>query len=247
MIWNKNDNRPLDYKKRLALPKYELEERMINDVLYRFSSDQKDEALRSLELSKWDIDEYFYGHSYNLISDRYLRYTVMQALLEYSPIREVFFTNDFLACWSAFETPGGRNTWKDKDGFSYLDENSICRLFFCDNEQDVWEYFADGNGDLFLITEYYSQCDETELPFLMYLLNHTDPFIEYTTGEKYRLVPRYDEVIDLLKDYYGMEHDSFFSPEGISKAKEVWETGIEDLRVEFVKSEKALAILKQIL
>ena len=44
-----------------------------------------------------------------------------------------------------------------------------------------------------------------------------------------------------------MYSDSFFSQDNISIAKEVWETGIEELRVEFVKSEEGLEILKQIL
>ena len=44
-----------------------------------------------------------------------------------------------------------------------------------------------------------------------------------------------------------MDNDSVFSQDNISIAKEVWETGIEELRVEFIKSEEGLEILKQIL
>ena len=44
-----------------------------------------------------------------------------------------------------------------------------------------------------------------------------------------------------------MDNDSFFSQDNISIAKEVWETSIEELRVEFIKSEEGLEILKQVL
>ena len=44
-----------------------------------------------------------------------------------------------------------------------------------------------------------------------------------------------------------MDNDSFFSQDNISIAKEVWETSIEELQVEFIKSEEGVEILKQIL
>ena len=84
------------------------------------------------------------------------------------------------------------------------------------------------------------------LPFLMYLIKPNDRF-HNLSRKKYQSAPQYDEVIQILKDYYEMNSDSFFSQDNISIAKEVWETGIEELRVEFVKSEEGLDILKQIL
>ena len=155
--------------------------------------------------------------------------------------------------WDAFKNPDDSNTWKEKNNdYCFLDENSICRLFFCNDEQDVWEYFASGYGNYLTMVEYYYSCnyndgDDSVLPFLMYLINHYDQLVYFYTRKRYQSVPRYNEVIALLKDYYEMYSDSFFSQENISTAKEVWETGIEELRVEFVKSEEGLKILKQIL
>ena len=156
-----------------------------------------------------------------------------------------------MAEWDALKNPDDSNTWQKDNDYCFLDENSICRLFFCNDEQDVWEYFADGYGNYREMVEYYYERkyhdgDDSVLPFLMYLINPNDRF-HNLSRKKYQSAPQYDEVIQLLKDYYEMNSDSFFSQDNISIAKEVWETGIEELRVEFVKSEEGLEILKQIL
>ena len=217
-----------------------------------FSSGEIDEVFRSLETVKWNFDEYFRSHSYNMIKNTRIRYDVLEFLLEYSPIRDLFITGGTLAEWDALKNPDDSNTWQKDNDYCCLDENSICRLFFCNDEQDVWEYFADGYGNYREMVEYYYEKeyhdgDNSVLPFLMYLINHDDPFLYSCTRKKYRSVPRYNEVIELLMEYYNMYSDSFFSQDNISIAKEVWETGIEELRVEFVKSEERLEILKQIL
>ena len=93
----------------------------------------------------------------------------------------------------------------------------------------------------------YHDGNDSVLPFLMYLINHYDRLVYFYTRKRYQSVPRYNEVIALLMDYYNMYSDSFFSQENISTAKEVWETGIQELRVEFIKSKEGLKILKQIL
>ncbi len=257
MIWFDGYNRPVVQQNRFDFSMHQLQE--IKSDLYDhlnncdFSSGEIDEVFRSLETVKWNFDEYFRSHSYNIIMNRRNRYEILEFLLEYSPIRDLFITGGTLAEWDAFKNPDDSNTWKEKNNdYCFLDENSICRLFFCNDEQDVWEYFASGYGNYLTMVEYYYSCnyndgDDSVLPFLMYLINHYDQLVYFYTRKRYQSVPRYNEVIALLKDYYEMYSDSFFSQENISTAKEVWETGIEELRVEFVKSEEGLKILKQIL
>ena len=211
MLWHDGYNRPLVQWDRFDYSKNQLQE--IKSDLYdhlnicNFSSSEIDEIFRSLETVKWNLDEYFRSHSYNKIWNRSKRYDVLEFLLEYAPIRDLFNTYDLLANWSAFKSPDGSNTWKEKDNdYCILDENSICRLFFCNNEKDVWEYFADGYGNYREMVEYYYERkyhdgDDSVLPFLMYLINPNDRF-HNLSRKKYQSAPQYDEVIQLLKDYY---------------------------------------------
>ena len=255
MLWFDGYNRPVVQMDRFDFSINQLLE--IKSNLYdhlnncNFSSGEIDEVFRSLETVKWNFDEYFRSHSYNMIFNRSNRYTVLEYLLEYAPIRDLFVTGGTLAEWDALKNPDDSNTWKKDNDYCILDENSICHLFFCNDEQDVWAYFADGYGNYREMVEYYYERkyhdgDDSVLPFLMYLINPNDRF-HNLSRKKYQSAPQYDEVIQLLKDYYEMNSDSFFSQDNISIAKEVWETGIEELRVEFVKSEEGLEILKQIL
>lgn len=257
MLWYDGYNRPVVQQNRFDFSINQLQE--IKSDLYdhlnncNFSSSEIDEIFRSLETVKWNLDEYFRSHSYNMIFNRNNRYKVLEYLLEYAPIRDLFVTGCTLAEWDAFKNPDDSNTWKEKDNdYCILDENSICRLFFCNDEKDVWEYFADGYGNYREMVEYYYEKeyhdgDDSVLHFLMYLINHYDQLVYFYTRKRYQSVPRYNEVIELLKEYYNMYSDSFFSQDNISIAKEVWETGIQELRVEFIKSKEGLKILKQIL
>ena len=186
MLWHDGYNRPVVQQNRFDFSINQLQE--IKSDLYdhlnicNFSSSEIDEIFRSLETVKWNLDEYFRSHSYNKIWNRSKRYDVLEFLLEYSPIRDLFITGGTLAEWDAFKNPDDSNTWKEKDNdYCILDENSICRLFFCNNEKDVWEYFADGYGNYREMVEYYYERkyhdgDDLVLPFLMYLINPNDRF-----------------------------------------------------------------------
>ena len=131
------------------------------------------------------------------------------------------------------------------------DFDIYCRLFFCESEEDVWDIFADGIGNLEELINYYRLHDEEKaMKALLYIYSANNKFIVATTGKIYQTIPKTvkEEVVSILRDRYfeGM-CDDFFIEENLEQAKLAWNTGVVEIRQEFVRDENAINILKKII
>ena len=71
-----------------------------------------------------------------------------------------------------------------------------------------------------------------------------------TTGKSFKTCPASvkEKIVSILiDDYFGGMDDDFFDKKNIEQAKSAWNTGILEIRQEFVRDDHTLNILKQIL
>ena len=76
------------------------------------------------------------------------------------------------------------------------DFDIYCRLFFCESEEDVWDIFADGIGNLEELINYYRLHEEEKaMKALLYIYSANNKFIVATTGKKYQTIPKSFHII----------------------------------------------------
>ncbi len=213
----------------------------------------KRSILSGMEKAGYNLNEYMSTHSYNMIDDVSIReYFVVYMCLPGSSIHNIIPINT-----ESNRTMGDVNIlsrnndcyWGDTKNLSDFDV--YCRLFFCESEEDVWDIFADGIGNLEDLINYYRQHDENKaFDALLYIYGANNKFLAATTGKAYRTVPKSvkEEVVLILKDeFFDGMYDDFFIEENLEKAKLAWDTGVVEIRQEFVRDENAISILKKII
>ena len=101
-----------------------------------------------------------------------------------------------------------------------------------------------------LINYYRLHDEEKAMKALLYIYSANNKFIVATTGKIYQTIPKTvkEEVVSILRDRYfeGM-CDDFFIEENLEQAKLAWNTGVVEIRQEFVRDENAINILKKII
>lgn len=215
----------------------------------------------------FNVDEFMKARSYNLVADRKERNALLSFILNEAPISCDIFpdvaSGNYIELWEAFHNPDGSNTWKD-GGYTHLDEDTMRFLFFCDSERDVWRMLAAGIGDIHELFYYYYKRDEKQSrAFLLFVRRNAlfdTPAFGFAKSLSFAMeVSQYGKehsngvIVDVLvdgflaTDYYDIDNEAFFSPDNYEKAKDAWKTGIQSIRKEFVRDNKALTVLKRIL
>lgn len=267
MIWNYAYNRPLGNVRELTISPNDfkskveewLEESKENGFFdigldeIQYSNDLEQNIKDSLECVKYDLHQYMLSHSYSVIKDSRLKdYFIVHHCLSNSPSSEMIeFDLDYypetgvnICAKSDDMRWGGAKTVSDPDIY--------CRLYFCESENDIWDIFADGVGDVKSLYFYYMGDRESDKAFtaLRYIYNYEDKFLKAVGDHTFKTCPESvkKEIESILIDYYfdGMD-DEFFDEKNIERAREAWDTGILEVRKEFLKTEHSLKILKGIL
>lgn len=126
-----------------------------------------------------------------------------------------------------------------------------CRYYFCESEEDIWDIFADGIGNLEELINYYRQDDEEKaMKALLYIYSANNKLVAATTGKNYQTIPKTvkEEVVSILRnEYFEGMYDNFFIEENLEQAKLAWNTGVVEIRQEFVRDENTINLLKKII
>ena len=267
MIWDYAYNRPLGKTRDLTINpsefKSEVEEWLeeskdnvffdtgLNEIKYCEDLEQNIKA--SLECVKYNLHQFMLSHAYNMIKDTHLReYFIVHHCLSNSPSsRMIEFDLDF------FPETGVNILAKSEDmrwGVmkTVSDADIYCRLYFCESEYDIWDIFADGVGDVKSLYFYYMGEHESDKAFmaLRYIYNYEDKFLMAVGHRAHKTCPESVKkgIESILIDYYfDRMDDSFFDEKNIERVQEAWNTGILEVRKEFLKTEQSLKMLKEIL
>lgn len=220
------------------------------------------ELFESVNYNPYD---YMYKRLYDSITNEKEKTGIIELMLEYSPLRNILI--DYNS--TIVGLPSLDLDWikaDSKQSFNKLDNTQsnckkICYLFFCETEQDFWDYFAIGYGDTKEMYYYYRKDKLYEgstlevaksREFLLYVYNKTLDLEEeisspknisgITDKERKRrvsiVIRSRKEALKLLMDDYDLSdyHD----------AQMAWDSQILEIRQEFVKDEN-LPMLKKIL
>lgn len=205
-----------------------------------------------MEKVNYNVYEFMATHSYNNIGDVQIRENLIMYVcfpwssFDFIPIntKENKTMSDIDILYRAEDFSWGGNE-------KVSDFDIYCRLFFCESEEDVWDIFADGIGNLEELINYYRLHEEEKaMKALLYIYSANNKFIVATTGKKYQTIPKSvkEEVVSILKDdFFDGMYDDFFKKENLEKAKLAWDTGVVEIRQEFVRDENAIYILKKII
>lgn len=149
----------------------------LDEYFDEYRKDKADEAIlesfyNAFAANDFDVDAFMIAGSYNLVSDRGLRYELLRGVLNVAPIREsfpVFGNGLYIIDWDCFFNPDGSNSWGETYE-RHLDEDTVFYLYLCDSECDVWRLFALGMGDVSkLYNYYYLRDDHKAKEFLKYI------------------------------------------------------------------------------
>ena len=258
MIWNYAYNCPYDkYRELTVCPeKFKAE-------VSQWVSEQKEQGLldadgeqcitNSLESVGYNLHEFMSAHAYDMISNASLReYFIVYMCLAYSP------SNNFIPFnMEEYRQMGDINILRKANDMNWGQHNTIscfdiyCRYYFCESEEDIWDIFADGIGNLEELINYYRLHEEEKaMKALLYIYSANNKFFVATKGKKNQTIPKSvkEEVVSILKDdFFDGMYDDFFKKENLEKAKLAWDTGVVEIRQEFVRDENAINILKKII
>lgn len=258
MIWNYAYNCPYDkYRELTVCPeKFKAE-------VSQWVSEQKEQGLldadgeqcitNSLESVGYNLHEFMSAHAYDMISNASLReYFIVYMCLAYSPSHKFIPFN-----MEEYRLMGDINILRKANDMNWGQQKTIscfdiyCRYYFCESEEDIWNIFADGIGNLEELINYYRLHEEEKaMKALLYIYSANNKFFVATTGKKYQTIPKSvkEEVVSILKDdFFDGMYDDFFKKENLEKAKLAWDTGVVEIRQEFVRDENAINILKKII
>lgn len=258
MIWNYAYNRPYDeYRELTVCPeKFKAE-------VGQWVSEQKEQGLldadgeqcitNSLESVGYNLHEFMSAHAYNMISNASLReYFIVYMCLAYSPSHKFIPFN-----MEEYRLMGDINILRKANDMNWGQQKTIscfdiyCRYYFCEEEEDIWDIFADGIGDIEELYSYYAKADVNKaIKSLLYIHDNENKFVKATMGKSFKTCPVSikDIIVSLLReDCFGGMNDDFFKKENIEQARLAWNTGITEIRQEFVRNENAINILKKII
>ena len=205
-----------------------------------------------MEKVNYNVYEFMATHSYNSIGDVQIRENFILYVcfpwssFDFIPIntKENKTMSDIDILYRAEDFSWGGNE-------KVSDFDIYCRLFFCESEEDVWDIFADGIGNLEELINYYRLHDEEKaMKALLYIYSANNKFVAATTGKNYQTIPNTvkEEVVSILRnEYFEGMCDNFFIEENLEQAKLAWNTGVVEIRQEFVRDENAINILKKII
>lgn len=258
MIWNYSYNRPYDECRELTVSPETFKANVEQWIAEGKEQELLDatgerEITSSLESVGYNLHQFMLTHAYNMISDKSLReYFVVYMCLAYSPSKKLLPYN-----MEEHRLMGDIDVLYRSDDYRWGSKKNVsdfdiyCRLYFCESEQDVWDIFADGIGEIDSLYRYYIREDEDKaLKVLLYIYGDDDKFMRAYTGKSFKACPESvkEKIVSILiNDYFGGMYDEFFDNDNIDQAKLAWNTGILEIRQEFVRDEHALAILKEIL
>ena len=260
MIWNYAYNRPLEQLQRKTInPKFFRIEvgKWLRDMKNHWShieSESEEERLAkekainqnirsAMNAVGYDLDKFMLSHAYYQIEDSYARRCFLfRVCFEHSPSR-TFMPHNF------DENEGGNirifskaedMRWGDRKDVT--DADILCRYFFCETEEDIWDIFADGVGDIRDLCHYYTN-KEKAMRMLLYIYDDDDKLLKALTGKTYKVCPNSvkEEIVSILKDeFFDGMRDDFFNENNYDRALLAWETGIPAIRNEFVRDNHAV-------
>lgn len=260
MIWNYAENRPYGSYRELRVDPDSFREEVNEWIEEELKNDTFDvKGLQSVRIALdsvgYDLHEFMLSHAYNVISDAKVKeYFVVYWCLGTSPSAKFvpYNTEDY----KGMDDAGVEILYKAKDmrwgsRNSVSDFDILCRYYFCETEEDIWDIFADGVGDLWqLCSYYYDQDKDKELKALQYIYGADKKYLKATIGKSHQTCPQSvkDEIVSILKnDFFdGMDAD-FFNEDNYEKALFAWNLSIPEIRQEFIKDDSALRMLKRIL
>lgn len=260
MNYNINEQRPYFYQVR---------QYNASDIegLMDYIEDNCPNQKLQFESVKYNPYDYMYKRLYDKIADEIEKREIFELILEFSPLRKIFGNYN----WCLIGLPSLNLDWiksNSKYEFNVLNNTEanyrkICYLFFCETEHDFWDYFSFGYGDIKEMYDYYKDEEdclykestleiEKSREFLLYVYDKTLDFEKETSSkkitkgitdkerkERVSLITRARErVLKLLLKEFDLSdyHD----------AQKAWDTGIIEIRQEFVR-EKNLQMLRKII
>lgn len=184
MIWNYHTNCPKGDCRELSISpesfKKEIEEWLEENLYSGFLGTTEEQCIRSaMESVGYNLHLFMLSHSYDKISnDRLREYFLIYNCLSHSPSSTLIKINseeyaegyDVNMRYKADDMRWGK--WGDKSIIS--DSTVYCRLYFCENEHDIWDIFADGAGDIDSLYDYYAYYNENKekaLEAMLYIYN----------------------------------------------------------------------------
>ena len=215
-------------------PSYRI--RIVNEVRSAFKS------------VAYDLREFYKGETPDIISARKVRYQVLSYFLEWSPLKYILTSNDpdnkdyfgngkLLAEQEFLFRKDKRDSWSPQQGHVYyLKDYILEELFFIESEEEFWDWIAEGNGNYEELSAFYKDnySEDKQFDFLTYV-------IKKDTDERELYVE------ELKENCLYMNYWDFFTESHWETAKKAWDSGIIELRQEFVRDDEAIAMLKRIL
>lgn len=210
MIWNYTNNRPLNSIRELSIsPDYFREE---FDEWFEQESDKgvyNEDDLQSVRSAidnvGYNLHDFMLTHAYNMIPNIKLReYFIVYMCLGTSPSSKfiLYDTKEFEVLEGVDILYKAKDMrWGSQKSVSNFD--IYCRYYFCETEEDIWDIFADGCGDIHKLSSYYYDKDkEKERKALNYILNNENKYLKAATGKGYQTCPQSvkDEIISILKN-----------------------------------------------
>lgn len=257
MIWDYTNNRPLGPIRELSISpnsfREEFDEWFEQESERGVYNENDLHSVRSaIESVGYDLHDFMHTHAYNMIPNAKLReYFLVYQCLGNSPSMK-FITYDT----EEFKTMGDVDIlfrardmyWCNRQSLSDFD--IYCRYYFCETEEDMWDVFADGVGNLWELCRYYDSDKDKKLKTLQYIYGAENKYIKATTGKSHQTCPQSvkDEIVSIIKEDFlnGMDED-FFDEENYKMALFAWNLCIPEIKQEFVKDDYALKMLKRIL
>jgi hypothetical protein len=184
----------------------------------------------SLDRVGYDLHQYMMSHAYDEIANNRLKeYFLVYNCLAYSPAIKLIKINseeyketyDVDMRYIANDMRWGK--FGNKSTVSY--STVYCRLYFCETEQDIWDIFADGVGDIDSLYDYYAydkDDEEKALDVLLYIYN-----VKNKKGSKPKSVK--NSIAGILeREFLEDRHIVYFS----KNEHDIWDIfadGAEDL------------------
>ena len=163
---------------------------------------------KAFEKYGFNFDKLMAEKGYELIEDEELRVEILMSIcfpLIHQPISK--FMIDWLNGYLDFFERDPKLRWED--GSEITDTEIICRLFYCDTEQDIWHLMAKGIGDI-------------KSMYLWYKGQNTSPILEGATG-----IPCYCEKDEMKAELFL----KYLLEDSTGAAEKVRETADELLKV----------------
>ena len=228
------------YQDRISMPT-----RKVSPTTAQKWSEELQAAFESVNYNLYD---FLKSEQYERITSPLMRFDVMSYFLEWSPLKQILTSNDpnetdyfrngkRLAEQDFLIKENKEDSWSPQPGhIYYLKDYVLAELFHIETESDFWDWIAKGNGNFKELSAFYKDyySEDKQFEFLTYL-------IKKDTDERDLFVEELKENCLYINNW------DFFAASNIDYAKKAWETGILEIRQEFVRDGEAINMLKIIL